>query len=125
MTNRHTRKWSPEDDEYIKANLSQGTVKLSVRFNVSLAAIRKRCNGLGLSLKLNKAEIKPVKETKANTTEKFNPTTHKIKNNSTAGKIPFYIKEEKMTVYLDHKKNTDKHKKEIVEKYKNRHKPIV
>ena len=116
---RQTRKWSKKDDEYIKANLAQGTTALATRFNVSPAALRKRVFGLGLSLKKPKEVI--IKPTKANSLEKFNPNHHKIKNSSTAGKIPIHIKSERMTVYIKPDADVDA----IINKYATRHKPIT
>lgn len=116
---RQTRLWSKEDDDYIKSNLSEGTVKLATRFNVSLAALRKRVNVLGLSLRKPKEVI--IKPTKMDSQEKFNPKLHKIKNNSIEGKIPLYIKSERMTVYIKPNADVDA----IINKFANRHKSIV
>lgn len=125
MRTRNVRDWSKEDDNYLRKHASDGTVKLSAHFGVSLAVIRRRCSSLGIELKLNKAEIKPIKDTKMDNGEQFDKSKHKIKNNSTVGKIPFWVASERMTVYLDPKKATDKHKQEIIKRYANRHKPIV
>lgn len=119
------KEWSEEDYDYIKENKTLGTPKLAAHFGVSLASIRSKANFLGISIKLNKAEIKPVKETKMDNGEQFDKSRHKIKNNSTEGKIPFYIKSEKMTVYLKPEQNNDKYKQSVIKRYANRHKPIV
>jgi hypothetical protein len=119
MRSTTSRKWSKKDDEYIKANLAQGTIALATRFNVSPAALRKRVFGLGLSLKKPKEVI--IKPTKANSLEKFNPSHHKIKNSSTVGKIPLYIKSERMTVYIKPDADVDA----VINKYATRHKPIT
>jgi len=121
MRTPNSKIWSDADREYIKKNISQGTVKLSEHFGVSLSSIRKQANALGLSLKLNKAEIKPTpKERKADNTDKFDASRHKIKNSSTAGLIPLWIASERMTVY--HKPGADVEK--IKAKFAGRHKPI-
>lgn len=125
MAKKTTKQWSESDYEYLTKNISHGTVKLSTHFGVSLAVIRRRCSLLGIELKLNKAEIKPIKETKMDNGEQFDKSRHKIKNNSTEGKIPFYIKSEKMTVYLKPEQNNDKYKQSVIKRYANRHKPIV
>jgi hypothetical protein len=125
MAKKKTKQWSESDYEYLTKNISQGTVKLSAHFGVSLASIRSKANLLGLSLKLNKAEIKPIKETKMDNGEQFDKSKHKIKNNSTAGKIPFKIPKENMTVYICPKKDSQKYREEIIKRYANRHKPIT
>lgn len=125
MRTRKVREWSEEDDDHLKKHASDGTVKLSAHFGVSLAAIRSKANLLGLSLKLNKAEIKPIKETKMDNGEQFDKSRHKIKNNSTVGKIPFKIPKENMTVYICPTKDSPKYREEIIKRYANRHKPIV
>ena len=126
MKSTSNKKWSEQDDEHIRKNLLDGTVKLSNHFGVSLGSIRKRCNVLGLSLRLNKAETSNVtRKPKVSNSDKFNPNMHKIKNNSTLGKIPFEIKSERMTVYLTPEQNNDKYKQSVINKYANRHKPIV
>jgi len=99
-TKGSTTQWTPENDDYLRNNLSDGTVKLSEHFGVSLASIRKRCNLIGLSLRLNKAETPTVpKPTKADISEKFNPSQHKIKNSSIEGLIPLWIAKDRMYVY--------------------------
>lgn len=125
MRSTTSRKWSPRDDQHIQDNISIGVPKLAEYFGVTDTALIKRCSVIGISSSTR--EPKQVKEPKrkADNSEKFNPKQHKIKNNSTEGKIPFYIKSEKMTVYLDPKKATKQHKDAIVKKFANRHKPIV
>lgn len=124
MRSTTSRKWSEEDDDYIRKNIEQGTKVLSEKFGVSIQAFRKRCSLLEVPLRQVKVEPKE-RVTKADNSEKFNPKQHKIKNSSTVGKIPFEIKSERMTVYLKPEQNNDKYKQQIVERYANRHKPIV
>ena len=125
MRSTTSRRWSERDDKYLKENIANGVQKLSEYFGVSDTALRKRCSIIGISsstrIKVDSAE----KKTKADNSEKFNPKTHKIKNNSIEGLIPFYIKPEKMTVYLEPHKATKKHKDAIIIKFANRHKPII
>lgn len=120
MRTATSRKWSDEDREFLKKNVSMGTVKLSEHFSVPMSAIRKQANILGLSLKLNKAEIKPIKERKADNSDQFDTSRHKIKNSSTAGLIPLWIASERMTVY--HKPGADVER--IKAKFENRHNHI-
>lgn len=119
-----SRRWSERDDQYIRDNIEQGTKILAEYFGVSDTAFRKRCSVIGISSSnKQKQEPKEVKR-KADNSEKFNPNQHKIKNNSTAGKIPLWIPSERMTVYLEPKKATEEHKRAIIEKFANRHKHI-
>lgn len=126
MRSTTSRKWSTQDHQHLKDNLQDGIVKLSNHFGVSLGAIRKQCTQLGLSLRLNKAETPTVqRQPKASNSDKFNPNRDKIKNSSTAGKVPLWIEQDRMFVYLDADKSTQAHKDAVIQKFANRHKPIV
>lgn len=125
MRSTTSRIWSERDDKYIKENIENGVQVLAEYFGVSDSAFRKRCSVIGISSSTRIKKDATEKKTKADNSEKFNPSRHKIKNNSTVGKIPFKIESERMTVYLDPKKATDKHKQEIIKKYANRHKAIM
>ena len=123
MRSKTSRKWSDKDDQYIKDHVLDGTVKLASHFGVSLGAFRKRLFILGISMKLNKAELPTVvREPKADNTEKFCNSRHKIKNSSVIGKIPFKIESERITVYLEPEKDTPEYRQAIINKYANRHK---
>lgn len=124
MRSTTSRRWSDRDNDYIKANIEKGAKVLAEYFGVTDTALRKRCSVIGISSSTREQKEPKEPKRKADNSEKFNPNQHKIKNNSTEGKIPFYIKSEKMTVYLSPENNNDTHKQKLIEKFANRHKNI-
>ena len=126
MSGKIKANWTDENVAYLKANTSKGIIHLSEHFELPQRSIKAKLTKLGIPLFYIKTEKeKQIKPLKVDMNDGFDNTKHKIKNNSTVGKIPLWIPGDRMFAYLDPDKATQAHKDAVISKYANRHKPIV
>jgi len=113
-------KWDEAMNSYLKLNIQQGYLVVSLKLGVSQAACKRQAQKMGLSyraiVKMNATPEKSRKESKQ--LPKFDPAIHVIKNSNVSGKSGIWIPSERMTIYLS--PNADP--ETVVNRFLNRHK---
>ncbi len=102
-------KWSPDQEEILRNHASSGIAHLLTLLSFTEKSIKRKATLLGVV-------ITPLKMRKPDSSAKFEPSKHVIKNSSVEGKIAVWVPEERMMIYV--KEGSDI--AEVVAKFRNR-----
>lgn len=87
-------KWSQDQEEILRNHASSGIAELLSKLpSFTEKSIKRKATLLGI-------QITPLKMRKPDSSAKFEPSKHVIKNSSVEGKIAVWVPEERMMIYV-------------------------